>query len=179
MAESTQHRLSRVRPPRVHITYDVETGGAIEMKELPFVMGVLADLSGQPAAPLPRLGDRRFVEIDRDNFNEVLKGTAPRLTFRVDNKLQDDDSKLSVELRFDDMDDFHPEQVAQQVGPLRELIQIRQQLSSLLAKTDGNDSLSEKLQEIISNTEMLEQVSEEAGLGQPGSEEEPSAEEES
>jgi type VI secretion system protein ImpB len=169
MAESTQHRLDRVRPPRVHITYDVETGGAIEMKELPFVMGVLADLSGQPAEPLPRLANRQFVEIDRDNFNDVMKGMKPRLTFRVNNTLKNDESKMSVELRFDNIDDFHPERVAQQVQPLRELIKVRQQLSSLLAKTDGNDELSEKLRDIISNTEMLQKLKAEAGLEDPGS----------
>jgi type VI secretion system protein ImpB len=162
--ESTQHKLDRVRPPRVHITYDVEIGDAIEMKELPFVAGVLADLSGNPDDPLPRLRDRKFVEIDRDNFNAVLKGTKPRLTFRVDNKLTDDDSKLAVELRFNSMDDFEPEHVVQQVDPLRKLLDVRRQLSSLLAKTDGNDRLSEELQKIISNTELLQQISKEAGI---------------
>src|SRR3990172_10136732 len=98
--ESIQHRLDRVRPPRVHITYDVEVGGAIEMKELPFVVGVLADLSGKPEETLPRLKDRKLVEIDRDNFNAVLKGTKPRLAYRVDNRLTGDDTKLNVELRF-------------------------------------------------------------------------------
>ena len=106
--ESTQHKLDRVRSPRVHITYDVEIGDAIEMKELPFVIGVLADLSGKPEEPLPRLKDRKFVEIDRDNFNEVLKGMKPRLAFQVDNSLADDDTKLGVELRFQNMDDFSP-----------------------------------------------------------------------
>ena len=167
MAESTQHKLDRVRSPRVQITYDVETGGAIEMKELPFVMGVLADLSGKPAEPLPRLRDRKFVEIDRDNFGEVLKGMNPRLAYRVDNKLTDDDTKIGVELGFESLDDFSPERVAQQVEPLRKLIEVRQQLSSLLAKTDGNDQLAERLQEIISNTEMLEKLKEEAGLESP------------
>jgi type VI secretion system protein ImpB len=150
----------------VHITYDVETGGAIEMKELPFVMGVLADLSGQPEEALPRMANRRFVEINRDNFNEVMAGMKPRLAFRVDNQLTDDDSKLGVELRFNHMDDFSPERVAEQVEPLRKLMQIRQQLSGLLAKTDGNDALSERLQEIITNTEELQQIRDEAGLGE-------------
>ena len=125
--------------PRVHITYDVEIGDAIEMKELPFVMGVLADLSGKPDEPLPRLRDRKFVEIDRDNFNDVMKGMKPRLAFRVDNKLTDDDTKLGVELRFQNIDDFSPERVAEQVEPLKKLIEVRQQLKGLLAKTDGND----------------------------------------
>jgi type VI secretion system protein ImpB len=162
--ESTQHKLDRVRSPRVHITYDVEIGDAIEMKELPFVMGVLADLSGKPEAPLPRLRDRKFVEIDRDNFNDVLKGMKPRLAFRVDNKLTDDDTKLGVELRFQNLDDFSPERVAEQVEPLKKLMEVRQQLKGLLAKTDGNDRLAERLQEIISNTEKLQQLGHETGL---------------
>src|SRR5207249_10098379 len=119
--ESTQHKLDRVRAPRVQITYDVETDGAIEMKELPFVAGVLAGLSGKPDEPLPRLRDRKFVEIDRDNFNAVLKGTKPRLAFQVDNKLTNDDTKMAVELRFNSLDDFEPEQVANQIEPLRKL----------------------------------------------------------
>jgi len=167
--ESTQHKLDRVRPPRVHITYDVEIGDAIEMKELPFVVGVMADLSGKPDEPLPRLRDRKFVEIDRDNFNAALKGMKPRLAFRVDNKLTNDDTKLGVELRFNSIDDFEPERVAQQVEPLRKLLEVRQQLSSLLAKTDGNDRLSEQLQQIISDTELLQKVRKEAGLT-PGQE---------
>lgn len=162
--ESTQHKLDRVRSPRVHITYDVEIGDAIEMKELPFVMGVLADLSGKPDAPLPRLRDRKFVEIDRDNFHDVLKGMKPRLAFRVDNKLTDDDTKLGVELRFQNLDDFSPERVAEQVEPLKKLMEVRQQLKGLLAKTDGNDRLAERLQEIISNTEKLQQLGHETGL---------------
>jgi type VI secretion system protein ImpB len=162
--ESTQHKLDRVRSPRVHITYDVEIGDAIEMKELPFVMGVLADLSGKPDAPLPRLRDRKFVEIDRDNFNDVLKGMKPHLAFRVDNKLTDDDTKLGVELRFQNLDDFSPERVAEQVEPLKKLMEVRQQLKGLLAKTDGNDRLAERLQEIINNTEKLQQLGQETGL---------------
>lgn len=162
--ESTQHKLDRVRPPRVHITYDVEIGDAIEMKELPFVLGVLSDLSGKPDEALPRLRDRKFVDIDRDNFNDVLKGAKPRLAFKVDNKLTNDDSKMGVELRFTNMDDFEPEQVVNQVEPLRKLLEVRRQLSDLLAKTDGNDKLNERLQEIISNTELLQKIGQEAGV---------------
>jgi type VI secretion system protein ImpB len=128
------------------------------------VMGVLADLSGKPDAPLPRLRDRKFVEIDRDNFNDVLKGMKPRLAFRADNKLTDDDTKLAVELRFQNLDDFSPERVAEQVEPLKKLMEVRQQLKGLLAKTDGNDRLAERLQEIISNTEKLQQLGHETGL---------------
>jgi type VI secretion system protein ImpB len=170
--ESTQHKLDRVRPPRVHITYDVEIGDAIELKELPFVVGILADLSGKPDEALPRLRDRKFVDIDRDNFNDVLKGMKPRLAYKVDNKLTNDDSKMGVELRFNNLDDFEPEQVVNQVEPLRKLLEVRKQLSDLLAKTDGNDKLNERLQEIISNTELLQKIGEETGAEAAGSKEE-------
>lgn len=166
--ESTQHKLDRVRAPRVQITYDVETDGAIEMKELPFVVGVLSDLSGKPDEPLPRVRDRKFVEIDRDNFDAVLRGMKPRLAYKVDNKLTNDDTKLGVELRFNSIEDFEPEQVARQIAPLRKLLETRIQLSALLAKTDGNDKLSEKLAEIISNTDMLKKIGEEAGISAEG-----------
>ena len=166
--ESTQHKLDRVRSPRVQITYDVEVGDAIEMKELPFVVGVLADLSGQPETPLPRLKDRKFVEIDRDNFTAVMKGMQPHLALKVDNTVATDDSTMGVELRFNSLDDFEPEQVARQVGPLRKLLDVCQQLRGLLAKTDGNDRLAERLQEIIANTELLHQVRQEAGNAPAG-----------
>ena len=131
--ESIQKKIGRVRPPRVHITYDVETGGAIEKKAIPFVLGVMADLSGQPAKPLPALKDRKFVEIDRDNFDQVLGKMEPRVTFKVDNKLSDDDSKIPVELRFKNMDDFDPVNVAKQVEPLRKLLEVRRQLSNMVS----------------------------------------------
>jgi type VI secretion system protein ImpB len=162
--ESLQHTLDRVRAPRVHLTYDVEIGDAIEMKEIPFVVGVLGDLSGKPDEPLPRLKDRKFVEIDRDNFNKVLEGMKPRLAFRVDNKLTEEDTKLAVELRFKSMDDFHPERVADQIEPLRKMVEARQKLSDLLNKLDGNDKLDELLQGVIATTESLQQVGKEAGV---------------
>jgi len=168
--ESTQHKLDRIRAPRVHITYDVETGGAIQMKELPFVMGILADLSGKPEDPLPKLKDRKFVEIDRDNFNSVLKGMKPRLAYNVANKLKNDDSKMGVELRINSMDDFEPEQVINQVEPLKKLLDVRRQLFELLGKTDGNDKLNERLQEIISNTDSLQQIAKDAGIEAPSGE---------
>lgn len=164
MAESLQHTLDRVRSPRVQITYDVEIGDAIEMKEIPFVVGVLADLSGKPDEPLPKVKDRKFVEIDRDNFNQVLAGMKPRLAYRVDNKLTDDDSKMAVELRFKSLDDFHPERVAEQVTPVRKLVDARKRLSDLLAKLDGNDQLDELLQDVLANTDSLEKLGEEAGV---------------
>jgi type VI secretion system protein ImpB len=165
--ESLQHKLDRVRAPRVQITYDVEVGDSIEMKEIPFVMGVLADLSGKPDQPLPKLKDRKFIEIDRDNFNNVLEGMKPRLAFKVDNKLSGDDSKMAVELRFKSIDDFRPENVVQQVAPLKKLIDARQKLSDLLTKLDGNDKLDELLQQVVSNTESLEKLSKETTTDKP------------
>ncbi len=153
MPESIQHKLDRVRPPRVQITYDVEIGDAIEMKELPFVAGILADLSGKPEKPLPKLRDRKFVEIDRDNFNDVLAAIKPRLVYQVPNQLAKDDSKLNIELTFRHMDDFDPVNIVQQVKPLRELYQARQRLSDLLTKLDGNDELDQVLQDIVRKTE--------------------------
>lgn len=178
MPESIQHKLDRVRSPRVHITYDVEIGDAIEMKEIPFVVGVLADLSGKPDQPLPKMKDRKFVEIDRDNFNQVLEGMKPRLAYRVDNKLTDDETKMAVELKFRSMDDFHPERIADQVQPLRKLVETRQRLSDLLSKLDGNDKLEELLQDVLASTEKVEQLAKEAGVDKSAAEgEEPKQEE--
>lgn len=165
--ESLQHKLDRVRAPRVQITYDVEIGDAIEMKEIPFVLGVLADLSGKPDEPLPKLKDRKFVEIDRDNFNNVLEGMKPRLAFKVDNKLTGDDTKLAVELRFKSIDDFRPENVVTQVEPLRKLLDARQKLSGLLNKLDGNDRLDDLLQKVIADTDSLQKLGKEAGVEKP------------
>lgn len=176
--ESTQHKLDRVRSPRVHITYDVEVGGAIENKELPFVLGVLGDFSGTPEEPLARVRDRKFVEIDRDNFDKVLAAMKPRLAYRVDNKLTNDGSKMGVELRFGGMDDFHPDNVVQQVEPLRKLVEARKKLSDLLSKMDGNDKLEQILNDIVANTGAQEQLSAALGLDKPGSATEAPAKEE-
>jgi len=151
MPESTQKKLSRIRPPRVQITYDVEIGDAIQMKELPFVAGIMADLSGKPAEAPPKLKDRKFVEIDRDNFNDVLASCAPRLALSVDNRLAKDDTKLNVELKFRSIDDFNPAEVVKQIEPLNKLFEARQRLMDLLAKLDGNDKLDALLQEIVDN----------------------------
>jgi type VI secretion system protein ImpB len=166
MTESTQHKLDRVRPPRVHITYDVEIGGATQTKELPFVVGILSDLSGKPAEPLPKLKDRKFVEIDRDNLHDVLASIAPRLAFQVDNTLTHDGGKLNVELSFHHMDDFNPVAVLQQVPPLRRLFEARQRLVDLLTKLDGNDQLDTLLQEVVANTDGLQEIK--AATSQPG-----------
>ena len=162
--ESLQHKLDRVRAPRVHITYDVEVGDAIEMKEIPFVVGVLADLSGKPEDPLPKLKDRKFVEIDRDNFDNVLAGMKPRVAFKVDNKLTGDDSKLAVEIRFKSLDDFHPEKVADQITPLRKLVEARRKLSDLLSKLEGNDKLDQLLQDVMASTDSLAKLEKESGI---------------
>jgi type VI secretion system protein ImpB len=164
MAESTQHVLSRVRPPRVQITYDVEIGGAIEKKQLPFIVGVIADLSGQPAEPLPKVKDRKFVEIDRDNFDDVLEAAAPRLAFRVPNKLKPDANEmLNVELKFKSMDDFGPVAVVQQIEPLRKLFEARNRLRDLLTKLDGNDELDAILREVVASTEEQTKLRSELG----------------
>jgi type VI secretion system protein ImpB len=163
--ESTQHKLDRIRRPRVHLTYDVEIGGAIQLKELPFVVGVLADLSGKPEEPLPRMKDRKFVEIDRDNFNNVLASAKPRLAFQADNTLQGDGSKMNVELRFGHMDDFSPDRVVKQVEPLRKLLEARERLEHLLNKMDGNEKLEQLLQDVIRDTDALKQLQGETGRG--------------
>jgi len=156
--ESTQKKLSRVRPPRVQITYDVEIGDAIETKELPFVLGVLGDYSGNPKEPLPKLKDRKFVEIDRDNFDDVMKGVAPRLQVQVDNELKKDGTRLGVELNFNKMEDFEPANIVKQVEPLKKLLEARTRLSDLRNKITGNDKLEELLDEIVRDTEKLKMI---------------------
>ena len=158
--ESTQQKLSRVRPPRVQITYDVEVGDAIELKELPFVVGVLADLTGMPANPLAPMKERKFVEVNPDNFDAVLANMAPRLAYSADNVLTDDPEagQLKVDLKFESMEDFSPERVARQVAPLRELLKLRTNLSDLRGSLQGNDKLDEALFEAVTNTELRERL---------------------
>ncbi|HVE57376.1 MAG TPA: type VI secretion system contractile sheath small subunit [Pyrinomonadaceae bacterium] len=161
--ESIQHKIDRVRPPRVQITYDVEVGGAIELKELPFVVGVMGDFVGKPEEPLPAIKNRKFVEIDPDNFNQVLAGMKPRVAFSVDNKLQDDGSKVGVDLTFSNIEDFEPDQIVQNVEPLRKLVEARQKLSDLRSKMDGNEKLENILNDIISDVDKQKQISEALG----------------
>jgi type VI secretion system protein ImpB len=165
-SESHQKKLDRVRRPRVQITYDVETNGAMVKKELPFVVGVLADLSGQPKDPLPPVKERQFKSVDRDNFNDFLASNAPRVATRVANKLTGDDSKLAVELNFKSMEDFEPARVAQQVPALKELLDMRTRLQQLLNKMEGNDKLESMLQDVLANTEKAMALAKEAGLGE-------------
>jgi type VI secretion system protein ImpB len=161
--ESTQKSLSRIRPPRVHITYEVETGDAIEKREIPFVVGVLADLSGQPEKPLPPMKDRKYVEIDRDNFDQVLAKCVPRLAFKVENRLSNDDTLLGVELRFRALEDFEPAKVASQIPALRKLLEKRTMLNNLRSSLIGNDKAESILQEILNNPEALQRIGAESG----------------
>lgn len=174
--ESITKKMARIRPPRVHITYDVETGGAIEKKAIPFVVGVMADLSGHPQNPLPPLKDRKFVAIDRDNFDQVLAKMEPRVTLRVDNKLSDDDTKIAVDLRFKSMEDFEPVNVVKQVEPLRKLLEIRNQLSNIVSSLQGNDKLDQLLQKVLHDTEALNRLRAETRLPETQSAIEPSQE---
>jgi len=157
--QSTQHKLDRVRSPRVHITYDVEVGGAIEIKELPFVMGVLGDFTWQPDAAMAKLREMKFVEVNPDNFDSVLEGMKPHLAFSVDNKLTDDpDAKIKVDLHFKSLQDFDPEQVARQVKPLNELLELRTRLSDLRGSLQGNDKLDDLLQDAINSTDKMDKL---------------------
>lgn len=167
--ESTQHKLDRVRSPRVQITYDVEIGGAIEIKELPFVVGVLGDFTGQPEQPLAKLKERKFVEVNPDNFDQVLEGMKPHLSFSVENKLSDeaDAPNLKVDLKFKSMDDFEPEKVARQVKPLAELLDLRTRLADLRGSLQGNDKLEEMLLDAVGNTDKLDKLKKEMGKEGP------------
>jgi type VI secretion system protein ImpB len=163
--ESAQHKLDRVRPPRVHITYDVEVGDAIELKELPFVAGVLGDFTGMPEQPLPKLRDRKFVEITPDNFDKVLEGMNPHLAFQVENKLSEDADagQLKVDLKFKSLEDFEPQNVAKQVKPLKELLDLRTKLADLRGSLMGNDKLEEALMGAVSDPDKLSKLKTEMG----------------
>lgn len=168
MAESVQQRLGRVRPPRVNITYDVEVGDAIEVKELPFVLGALGDFSGRPVDPLPKLKDRQFIEVTPDNFDDVLESMHPHLAFSVENKLSEGETagKIGIDLHFESLDDFSPDRVAEQVEPLKKLLQLRQQLADLRGSLQGNEKLEEILQATISDAERMKQLGSELDAGE-------------
>jgi type VI secretion system protein ImpB len=159
--ESVQKKLQRIRPPRVQLTYDVEIGDAIEQKEIPFVVGVMGDFSGNPENPLPKLKDRKFVSVDMDNFDDVMKGIEPRSVYRVKNTLSEKGGEFAVELKFKSIEDFRPEAVVQQVEPLRKLLEARTKLSDLRNKLAGNDKLEDVLSDVLSNTENLQQLGKE------------------
>ncbi|KAB8051458.1 MULTISPECIES: type VI secretion system contractile sheath small subunit [Janthinobacterium] len=156
--DSVQKRLQKVRPPRVQMTYDVEIGDAIENKELPFVVGVVGDFGGNSELEQKRLKDRKFVDIDRDNFDAVLKGIEPRATFRVPNELSDAGGQFGIELKFHSMGDFRPEAVVEQVEPLRKLLEARTKLADLRNKLAGNDKLEDILNDVLNSTEKLAQL---------------------
>jgi len=159
--ESVQKKLQRIRPPRVQLTYDVEIGDAIEQKEIPFVVGVMGDFAGNSEVQSPKLKDRKFVNVDLDNFDDVMKGVEPRAVYRVKNTLTDKGDEFAVELKFKSIDDFRPESVVEQVEPLRKLLEARTKLSDLRNKLAGNDKLEDVLSEVLANTENVRRLSDE------------------
>lgn len=168
MAESTQQKLTRVRKPRVHITYDVEIGDAETTRELPFVVGILGDFSAESEVPKKPLRERKFTQIDPDNFTSFMAGLAPAVNFRVPNVLADDDSELPIALKFESMDDFHPANVANQVEPLRQLLEVRNRLKELLTRVDRSEELEEILSSCLSDESELKALTDElneAGAG--------------
>jgi len=164
---SVHGKLSRVRKPRVHITYEVETNGATIKTELPFIVGVIGDFSGQPTQKLKALKDRKFVQIDRDNINDVMRQMTPGLSIRVENTLAGDGSELGVQLKFESMDDFEPSRVVEQVEPLKKLMETRNQLRDLLTKIDVSSDLESTLEDILKNTEMTNKMADELGIEKP------------
>ena len=149
MAESSQKFIARNRAPRVQIEYDVEVYGSPKKVELPFVMGVMADLSGKPVEPLPQLADRSFLEIDVDNFDERLKKMNPRVAFQVPNRLSDEGGNLSVDITFESMDHFSPAEVASRVDGVKQLLEARSQLANLITYMDGKSGAEELIARII------------------------------
>jgi len=168
MPESVHGKLNRVRKPRVHITYDVETEGATVVKELPFVVGVMGDFSGNPTEPLKPLKDRKFINIDRDNFDEVLRRMTPGLEFRAENTLAGDGSEMAVKLKFSSMEDFEPTRIVEQVEPLRKLLETRNRLRDLLSAVDRADGLEGELEKILQDTDQLAKLAGEMGLSDSG-----------
>jgi type VI secretion system protein ImpB len=165
MSGSVHDKLNRVRKPRVHITYEVETEGAEIARELPFVVGVLGDFSGDPTQPLRPMGDRKFIQIDRDNFNDVMARMTPGLKLKVDNKLADDGTQMSVDLKFSSMDDFDPARVAEQVPALKALMETRNKLRDLMSKVDRSEELENLLEQVLKNENELKSLSSQLGLG--------------
>jgi len=165
MADSIHDKLKRVRKPRVHITYDVETNGAVSEKELPFVMGVMGDYSGDNTENKKSLKDRKFSQIDRDNFNEIMEKTAPKLDLKVQNTMSDDGSEMGVNLEFNSMEDFEPHKIVDQIEPLKKLMETRDKLRDLLSKADRSEELENVLEDILSNTEAMASLSNELGAG--------------
>ena len=168
MAESIHDKLKRVRKPRVHITYDVETNGAVQEKEIPFVMGVMGDYSGDNTENKKALKDRKFSQIDRDNFNEVMNNVSPQLNMKVENTLENDGSDMSVNLDFNNMEDFEPQNIVEKVDPLKKLMATRNKLRDLLTKADRSDDLEALLEEVLSSTDALARLKGELGSDEEG-----------
>jgi type VI secretion system protein ImpB len=156
--QSSQKFIGRNRAPRVQIEYDVEIYGAEKKVKLPFVTGVLADLSGQPAEALPPVADRRFVEIDSDNFDERMKAIRPRVIARVPNTLTGE-GNLGIELSFENMDDFTPDAIARRIEPLRRLLEAREQLNNLLTYMDGKTGAEELIAKLLADPALLQTLS--------------------
>jgi type VI secretion system protein ImpB len=168
---SIHDKLERVRKPRVHISYQVETEGAVVEKELPFVMGVLGDFSGNPTEPLKPLKDRKFIQIDRDNFNDVMARMKPGLNLKVENTLKGDGSEMAVQLKMNSIEDFEPGRVVKQVEPLNKLLETREKLRDLLTKVDRSEDLEGILERVLQNTEELKKLSSDLGVKAPGASE--------
>lgn len=162
--ESIHKKLERVRKPRVHITYEVETEGAMVLKELPFVVGVMGDFSGDPTEPLKPLKDRKFVQVDRDNFDEIMARMTPGANFRVENTLKGDGSEIAVSLKFNSLADFEPAKIVEQIEPLKKLLDTRNKLRDLLTKADRSDELEALLERVLQDTEQLKTLSKELGV---------------
>ena len=160
--ESVQKKLQRIRPPRVQLTYDVEVGDAREVKELPFVVGVLGDFSAASELEKTKLKDKKFINVDLDNIDEVMESLAPRANFQVENTLTEEGGKISVNLTFNSMGDFKPEQVVQQVEPLRRLVEARERLTDLRNKISNNERLEDLLDEVLKSTDQIRKMSVEA-----------------
>lgn len=175
MPESVHGKLSRVRKPRVHITYDVETEGATVVKELPFVVGVMGDFSGKPTEPLKPLKDRKFISIDRDSFNDVMKRMTPGVEMKVENTLAGDGSELAVSLKFSSIDDFEPAKIVEQVEPLRKLLDTRNRLRELMSAVDRADGLEGELEKLLQSDEQLKALAGELGVDGTESASEPDA----
>lgn len=165
MSASVHDKLNRVRKPRVHITYDVETEGAAIVRELPFVVGVMGDFSGDPTSPLRPMADRKFIQIDRDNFNDVMAGMTPGVKLKVDNKLSEEGGQMGVELAFKSIEDFEPARVAQQVPALRALMETRSKLRDLMSKVDRSEELEGLLEQVLKNENELKSLQDQLGLG--------------
>lgn len=162
--QSSQKFIARNRAPRVQIEYDVELYGAEKKVQLPFVMGVMADLSGNPEEPLPALGERKFLEIDVDNFDDRLKSMKPRAAFRVPNTLTGE-GDLNVDITFESMDDFSPAAVARKIEPLRKLLEAREQLSNLLTYMDGKSGAEDLIAKAINDPALMQSLASAAKSG--------------